>query len=546
MLIYNARIYTLDSDLLKASAMLIQGERILAVGEEQEMRSEFHGMYSLTRGDEIDMGSKVVLPGLIDSHIHLEKYALGLQKVNCETTTRAECLERVAMRARETTPGAWILGHGWNQNDWQEGYGSVVELDQAAPQNPVLLSARSLHTSWTNSMGLRLANLSAATPDPPGGKLGRLADGEPNGILFESAANLVESVIPKPTPDETVQAVDAAQSTLWKMGLTGIHDFDRRDCFLALQTLHQRGGLQLRVLKSIPQEDLPHALALGLRSGLGDDILNIGGVKLFSDGALGPHTAAMIAPYQGEPENAGMLFLDAEKLFEIGNQAVEGGISLAVHAIGDRANREVLKGFQQLRSYEDSLRINRASLLHPDKNSVSDQKLRHRIEHVQIIDPQDSGKLAELGIIASMQPIHAISDMNMADRFWGKRSAYSYAWKTLLEQGAVLAFGSDAPVESPNPFWGLHAAVTRRRPDGSPGLEGWHPEQRLTVEQALLAYTVGAAYAAGWENRLGKLAPGYLADLIVLEVDPFTCPPNELRTIQPTATMVRGEWVYWL
>ena len=534
MLIHNARIVTQYASLPVASAMIIQGERILAVGEDQALRSEFQGMPHSMRGEEIDLGGRVVIPGLIDSHIHLEYYARDLQKVRCEDAARAECLERVAERARSTPPGVWILGHGWNQNDWPEGFGTAASLDAVAPHHPVYLTARSLHTSWTNTAGLRLAGLSAATPDPPGGRLGRYANGEPDGILFEAAAKLVQRVIPEPSPEELVQVIDAAQSALWQVGLTGVHDFDQRSCFIALQTLRARGGLRLRVLKCIHREDLPHASALGLRSGFGDEYLAMGGLKLFSDGALGPHTAAMIEPYQGEADNTGMLFLDAEELFEIGKQVGDCGFPLAVHAIGDRANHEVLKALRLLRDYENSLR----------RNSVSTHMLRHRIEHVQIISPQDAGMLAELKVIASMQPIHATSDMNMADRFWGERAAWSYAWKTQWDHGAVLAFGSDAPVESPNPFWGLHAAVTRRRLDGSPGAEGWRPEQRLTVEQALQAYTIGAAYAAGWERRLGKLAPGYLADLVVLDTDPFTCPPDELHTIRPTATMVGGAWVY--
>jgi predicted amidohydrolase YtcJ len=231
-----------------------------------------------------------------------------------------------------------------------------------------------------------------------------------------------------------------------------------------------------------------------------------------------------------------MLFKDAEELFERGRLAVENGLSLAVHAIGDRANHEVLKAFAQLR--------------HQGKDGVtkealpSGMDLRHRIEHVQLVHPDDAALLAELGLVASMQPIHATSDMETADRYWGPRAAFSYAWKTQLSHGAILAFGSDAPVESPNPFWGLHASVTRRRSDGSPGPQGWHPEQRLSVAQSLRAYTLGAAYAAGWEHRLGKLAPGYLADLLVLEDDPFDCQPERLREIRPLATMVGGEWVF--
>ena len=230
-----------------------------------------------------------------------------------------------------------------------------------------------------------------------------------------------------------------------------------------------------------------------------------------------------------------MLLMDAEEIFEHGRQAVENGLPLAVHAIGDRANHEVLDALSQLRRLERDLRL---------QSNAPDRPLRHRIEHVQVIHAGDAARLAQLGVVASMQPVHATSDMLMADRFWGPRAALSYAWQTQLEHGATLAFGSDAPVESPNPFWGLHAAVTRQRPDGSPGAQGWYTEQRLGLEQALHGYTSGPAYVAGWEDRLGRLAPGYLADLIVLDRDPFDCPPQELHSLRPSATMVGGEWVY--
>jgi predicted amidohydrolase YtcJ len=239
----------------------------------------------------------------------------------------------------------------------------------------------------------------------------------------------------------------------------------------------------------------------------------------------------MLQPYEGEPENRGMLMLDAEDLFEHGRLAVESGLSLAVHAIGDQANHEVLNAYAQLREFE----MERRPGLPP---------LRHRIEHVQLIHPRDVHRLASLGVIASMQPIHATSDMHMADRYWGERAALAYAWRAQLDRGAALAFGSDAPVESPNPFWGLHAAVTRRRGDGSPGPEGWIPAQRLAVAEAIRAYTFGPAYAAGLEKRLGRLAPGYLADLLVLDADPFESEPDLLRDIRPVATMVGGNWVY--
>jgi hypothetical protein len=259
-------------------------------------------------------------------------------------------------------------------------------------------------------------------------------------------------------------------------------------------------------------------------------MLRIGSVKAFMDGALGPQTASMLAPYEGAPGNRGILMMDAEELFEHARQAAEAGLSMAVHAIGDRANHEVLEAYLQLRVYE--------------RKHLNSPNLRHRIEHVQLIHRADAGRLASLGIIASMQPIHATSDMLMADRYWGERAALSYAWREQASHKTHLAFGSDAPVESPNPFFGLHAAVTRRRADGSPGPDGWYPEQRLNLLEALHGFTSGAAYAAGMEDRLGKLAAGYMADLLVLDKDPFNLPPHELQHLRPVRTMVDGDWVY--
>ena len=546
--LFNARIYTLNPALSIASAIAIDHGRVLAVGTDKTILSEFgesrigqDGVRGPASPLAFNMDGKAIIPGLTDAHIHLQLYALGLQKIDCETPSRAACLERVAERARNTPRGEWILGHGWNQNDWLEGFGTSADLDSVAPEHPVYLTAKSLHAAWANTAAFHLAGITLQTPDPAGGRLERHERNSPTGILFETAMSLVSQAIPEPTHSQIVQAIRAAQPRLWRMGLTGVHDFDRQPCFSALQVLHQRGELGLRVVKSIPIEALSHAVELGLRSGFGDDLLRIGSVKAFADGALGPRTAAMLQPYAGEPVNRGILMLDAEELFERGRLAVENGLSLAVHAIGDRANHEVLTAFAQLRELE--------SKLGPNGNkageTASHHPLRHRIEHVQIIHPDDAPRLAALDVIASMQPIHATSDFPAADRYWGERAAHSYAWRNLLDFGTRMAYGSDAPVDSPNPFWGLHAAVTRRRQDGSPGPDGWYPTQRLSLNEALYGYTAGAAYAAGLENRLGKLAPGYLADLVVLDRDPFSCAVDSIRHIQPLATMVGGEWVYF-
>jgi predicted amidohydrolase YtcJ len=520
-ILYNARIHTQNSSQPAVSALVIDREWILAVGD-ADLLSQF------PQAEKEDMRGRVILPGLTDAHLHLQYYSLGLQKIDCETNTKEECLRRVEERLQSTKPGQWILGHGWNQNVWGV-WPNAAELDAIAPNNPVYLTAKSLHAAWANTKALQLARITSQTSNPQNGQIQRDASGSVTGILLETAMELVGNMVPVPAVEEIANAMEKAQPILWKMGLTGVHDFDRRESFMALQQLHAQGRLKLRVLKNLPVELLDQAVALGLRGGFGDDLLRIGNIKAFMDGALGPHTAAMFQPYLGEAENRGILNMDGEELFEHGRKAAQVGLGLTVHAIGDRANHEVLDAYEQLRSYETENRL---------------PHLRHRIEHVQVIHPDDASRLAKLDVIASMQPIHATSDMLMADRFWGERSRLAYALKTQLGFGAHLALGSDAPVESPNPFWGLHAAVTRRRTDGSPSADGWYPEQRLTLAQAWEGYTTGPAYAAYMEDRLGRLAPHHLADLIVLDEDPFTCDPMELPAMQPSATMIAGEWVW--
>jgi len=528
LILTNAKIHTLDPKQPVARGLAIQpgpenSGRIVAVGDPETLKLQF----SNTRVE--DLGGKIVLPGLIDAHVHMRQFSLGLQDINCDTATLSECLQRVAERARNVKPGTWIKGHGWRQNDWAEGFGTASMLDAVAPNYPVYLTAASMHAAWANYAALKAAGIDAHTDDPPNGRIKRDESGQPTGILFEEAMELVSRAIPQSTADEDVRAIHSAQEYLWTLGLTGIHDFDRERSFAALQTLRERGELKLRVLKHIPVESLDHAVEVGLRSGFGDDLLRIGAIKVFADGALGPRTAAMIEPYDGEPENRGMLFMDSEQLSEWGQKAAIGGLNMAVHAIGDRANHEVLNAFENLRAFEL-------------ENALPHR--RHRIEHVQVLHPDDVYRLAELQIVASMQPIHATSDMMAAEKYWGERSKYGYGWRTQLDGGAILALGSDAPVESPNPFRGLHAAVTRRRADGNPGPEGWYTEQRLTLDESLKGFTSGPAYLASMENKVGRLMPGFLADLIVLDQDPLELDPHDLQHVHPTANMLGGEWVW--
>ena len=522
-LLRNGVIHPRAGSSASTEALLILGDRVLDFGHGDDLAAAWTGELQ-----SIDLQGRAVLPGLCDAHLHLGKYARTVAQVDCETATRDECLRRVAARAARTRPGEWVLGHGWNQNDWG-GHGTATELDSVAPENPVYLTAKSLHAAWVNRRALQAGLIETATPDPPGGAIVRDGRGAPTGILLESAVSLVADRIPASAPEEIAQEIAGAQAGLWRFGITAVHDFDGPSCLRALQILHAQGSLWLHVLKSIPIEFLDQAAALGLQSGFGDDWLRLGHVKIFADGALGPRTAAMLHPYAGESGNSGMSLIDREGILEAGIRAAHSGWPLAVHAIGDRANHEVIEGLAALRQHE------RRHALPP---------LRHRIEHLQLLHPDDLARPSELGLVASMQPIHATSDMPMADRYWGERSRYAYAWRSLLEHGALPAFGSDAPVESPNPFLGLHAAVTRRRADGSPGPEGWYPEERIPLEAALLGFTEGPAQVAGMADRLGRLESGCYADLIVLEEDPYRLAPADLASIQPRATMVAGRWVY--
>ena len=504
-------------------ALAIENGRILGLGSNEEMLALASSSDSIE-----DMQGSFLLPAFCDAHIHLLEYGRFLSRVNCETSTLQICLDNVRARVEKTPPGQWILGHGWNHNCWSEGYGSAKLLDEISSQHPIYLTAKSLHAGWANTAALNLAGIETSTADPEGGQILRNTNGLPTGILLESAVRLVEKGLPEPSEDENIESILLAQSSLNQYGITTVHDFDSWDIFSILQHLEKQARLSLRVIKGIPHPFLPKAIEMGLRSGQRSGNLQIGWLKLFSDGALGQQTAALLQPYTGQPGNSGMLLMDAEEIVETGRQAVKNGIALAIHAIGDRANRVVLDAYRNIRKIESRLNL-------PHRH--------HRIEHVQLIQPADQKLLAELGIIASMQPIHAISDMEMAERYWRERCPNAYAWNSLLKNSASLAFGSDAPVENPNPFLGLAAAISRRRLDADPASVGWHTEECLTFEQAFRAYTMGPAYAAGLEESLGKLTPGYDADLIVLNEDPLRLPAQGLAGLLPENTMMRGEWV---
>jgi hypothetical protein len=560
----NGRICTLDRERPSATALAVSDGRVVAVGDDDAVRTAVeHFSRPGPPVAEYDLGGRLVVPGLIDAHVHFSEYAIGLQSVAAETATLDECLARVAARAAATPKGEWVTGQGWNQNPWGR-YPTAADLDRVAADHPVYLESKSWHAGWVNSLALRLAGIDETTPDPPGGQIQRDAAGRPTGVLLEDAASgLVKRAMPELSTAALAALLRPAVASCWRVGLTGVHDFDGERAREAMEMLRGQDEPGLRFVSAVLAEELEAALAQGLHGDDGDDWLRTGAVKVMIDGALSQATAWMWAPYEGLPEQLGMALIAPDDLFALGTRARAGGFAMAVHAIGDRANHEVLDVFARLRAAEaaeaeagvtareagalahaSAAGAQRAAAHAGLRVPAHAARLRHRIEHVQLLRPDDYDRLAQLGVIASMQPVHAPSDMMTAERRWRRRCAGAYALHTQLAAGATLACGSDAPVEGINPLWGIHAAVTRRRADGSPGPDGWHPEQRLTVEEALRGFTLGAAYAAGMEGEVGSLAPGKLADLVVLDRDIFNVDPMAIRGTVVLGTMVGGEWRY--
>ncbi|MBN1933961.1 MAG: amidohydrolase [Anaerolineae bacterium] len=517
LVLYNGIVHTMDRARPTASALAIAGERILAAGGDG-LKDEL-----APGGIAIDLHGKTALPGLIDAHLHFVWYSLGLKNVDLQgVPTLDEALRRIAAHAAETAPEVWIRGGRWNCNLWGGEFPTRYDLDRVVPDHPVLLPSKDGHSAWVNSKALELAGVDASTPDLEDGRIFRNERGEPTGILQENAISLVRRIVPDPSLEEMMAACRVGMGNAHRVGLTGVHNCEGGREFAALQALERRSELTLRVLQHIPEGSLDAAIDLGVRDGLGSDRLRLCGVKAFADGALGSRSAWMLEPYETDRDNCGVPTMTPEAARDLVRRANGAGLSVAVHAIGDAANRMVLDAFEQ----------------------EGDRALRNRIEHVQLLHPDDLGRLAGLKAIASMQPIHATSDIEIADLHWGRRAATGYAWRSLLDAGTVLAFGSDAPVEDMSPLAGIYAAVTRRRPDGFPAREGWYPEQRIAACEAVYAYTMGAAFAGGEEAIKGSLAPGKLADLVVLDRDILSVDPELILSTQVLGTMVGGAWVY--
>ncbi len=527
LILHHARIYTVDSARPWAEAVACRAGRIIAVGSNEEIRELADSKTQL-----INANGQLVLPGFTDAHVHFLQYAIRQHEVNLfGVADFDEARRRVREAADQAEVGAWIQGWGWDEGPWQVQPHRRY-LDELAPDRPILLRRMDMHTYWLNSAALRLAGLTRETADPTGGQLERDATGELTGILREwNALQLIEPYLPRPDRAALLTWLEEAIAEAHRLGLTGIHDqrvqHEGRQSFGLFQALHRQDKLKLRVHMNIAAEHLAEAAALGLQPGFGNDRLWLGHVKVFADGTMGSRTARMIEPFEHDPTNRGLAITTGEALWQLAEQAQRAGFPLSIHAIGDLAVREVLDVLSEL----------------PPQPTSPTASPPHRIEHVQLIHPDDLPRLNQYKIVASVQPIHLCTDWPTADRVWGRRARYAYAFRSLLEHGTKLALGSDAPVAPLNPMLGIYAAVTRQDQGQHPA-GGWYPAERISVAEAVNGYTIGPAFVAGKEHLQGSIAPGKWADLIMLSQNIIEIPAEEILETKVDLTIFDGQIVY--
>jgi predicted amidohydrolase YtcJ len=508
MILENGVVRTMEPSLPLARSLAIAGERIAGgVGTHETV---------LPGPERIDLGGRCVLPGFTDSHVHFPTWALARHEVRLEDTRsldEALALVRAALQRTGRTQ-SWLRGRGWRSGDWSPPAEPTKEaLDALAGDRPVALMARDSHSLWLNSAALARAD---GDLQVPGGVVELDERGEPTGVLREESCWHFRDSCIEIADDEYVEAMREGMKVAAARGVTAVHD---KDGWLGALRFWQRleadGSLSLRVWQSLPAEKADELADVDVRGSFGGPLLKLGYLKAFMDGTLGSQTARL-------HDGSGVEITSREALEELVRRGARAGFPLAVHAIGDLANREALDAFAATRDAWEPL------------------GLRHRIEHAQLLAPEDVGRFGELGIAASVQFSHAPSDRDLADRFWGDRTGSAYAYRSLLEAGAVLANGSDAPIEELDPLAGIRAGVLRTLDERPP----WHLEQAITVEEALQASTVAPAWLADDERRRGRLVPGFYADLVVLDRDPIACEPEELAEIEVVATMLAGAWTY--
>ncbi|MDQ2990582.1 MAG: amidohydrolase [Pseudomonadota bacterium] len=527
-IIDRANGYTFNSknELLHFTAMAIDDSgRVIGLGSSAEMAAR------APKASHVDLQGKTLLPGLIDAHGHVFGLGEMLTQLDLSTSTSlAGALKATTAYAAANPKQAWLRGRGWNQEIWKLGrFPTAAELDGAVADRPVWLERVDGHAGWANSRALKLAGITRSTPDPAGGKIMRDDAGNATGVLVDGATDLVTKVLPKQTESESRVMLDRALAEIARVGLTGVHDagIDVGNDRL-YRDYADNGKLTTRVYAMIggAERDFDALAAKGPLKTYGNDMYALSAVKLYSDGALGSRGAALLAPYSDEPKSHGLLFSSDAAIRAMMARAMKKGYQVNVHAIGDAGNHQVLDAYELL------------------VKQTATSGLRHRIEHAQVVAPADIARFKGIGIIPSMQPTHATSDMNMAEqRVGAERIKGAYAWRTFLKQGSRIACGSDFPIESPNPFFGIHAAVTRQDAKNQPAA-GWHADQAMTLREAFRCFTLDAAYAAHQENTVGSLEAGKWADFIVIDRDLFKVPAADIRNTVVLQTWVGGRQVY--
>ena len=523
-LLHNFSGYQVTEDgLQQFNSMAFDNGKVLATGEFTHLQQRY------AAAEKIDAQGRTLIPGLIDAHGHVLSLGRLQQQLELRDLGFEQTLSAIREFAQNLQPGEWLIGRGWNQVLWNDKqFPTRAQLDELQIDNPIWLSRIDGHAGWANSAALELAGITGKTQSPSGGEIVREESGRPTGILIDNAMSLVQAAIPVPTRDEDKAALKVAFDKALSLGLTGLHDAGVGEQTLrAYQDLARENAIPLRVYPMIAAADRNFAQMLEAgQIGQPEDRLYVRSIKLSADGALGSRGAALLEPYHDRPNERGLLLHPEPEILELLSLATRQGFQVNVHAIGDRANHIVLDHLETLHKQQDQ------------------KPLRHRVEHAQVLQPEDIPRFTRLDLIASMQPTHATSDKNMAaDRLGEERLAGAYAWQTFLQQGTRIAGGSDFPVEPANPLFGLHAAVTRRDRQGAPA-QGWRTEEAMTLEQALRAFTLDAAYASHQEKVIGSLEPGKFADFVLLDRDIFAIEPQTIWQTEVLETWVEGERVF--
>ncbi len=520
-LFFGGRIYTMEPRQPLCDAMIIRDGRIAWLGTAGDLSAIPSGHYEM-----IDLDGRTIFPGFIDSHTHIVFWSLSRTQIDLDGATSYEdALARIRrhLKANPARKGAWITGKGWKKEQWKSvRWPHKRDLDRLVPDRPAAIYSKDEHVLWANSRALEIAGITRSTPDPFGGEIIHDADGEPTGILKDNADNQVWDKYVPPSLREMKPIMEAGFAEMYRQGCVGVTSFDSLNGFEVLQALDAERQLPVKVVYYLPVATLDDAIKLKLRSGFGSQRLSIGGVKIFADGALGSQTALMLKPFKGSKTNVGIEVTSPSELRRLVATATKSGLACAIHAIGDRANRNVLDAFETVGKH-------------------ASRKFHHRIEHCQILDKRDLPRFKKQGVIASVQPSHAASDIDIMKKYLGERQKDSYRMRSLLKTGVTQCFGSDAPIEELHPLHGIYAAVTGKRVGGK---VAYSRTETVTVEQAIRGFTVEGARAVGDADNRGSLAVGKCADFVVLDRNLMRCASEQILDTNVVATYIDGELKY--